>query len=129
MKKTTVKKLSTSLTIQEFKMWLDGLCAFNTPEWTPNLQQWHAIRDRIMNLRENKPVAPPIPPQQFIPPRQMITPNTGTFITPDFEPFNDGNITEEEIAQKMAEAKRLGASNVIKAKHIDSSNGYKSEFT
>ena len=44
-------KTKSKLTVQEFQTWLQGIMEFQSPDWSPNKEQWEAIYDKIMNLK------------------------------------------------------------------------------
>jgi hypothetical protein len=53
MSKTAKKqKVSKVTSAKELKSWLRGAMEFQPSDWTPNAEQWAAIRDRIFNLEE-----------------------------------------------------------------------------
>lgn len=39
-----------TISIAEFKTWLEGAEAFQGPDWTPDSKQWKIIREKIDNL-------------------------------------------------------------------------------
>lgn len=43
---------TAKLTIKEFQTWLEGIMEFQKPDWSPNNEQWSAIYDKIMNLKQ-----------------------------------------------------------------------------
>ena len=56
-KKTKSKtKVSQTITAKDLKSWLRGAMEFQPQDWTPNAEQWNAIRERIFNLEENESV-------------------------------------------------------------------------
>lgn len=44
-------KTKSRLSVQEFQTWLQGIMEFQSPDWSPNAEQWNAIFDKIMNLK------------------------------------------------------------------------------
>ena len=48
------KKINKKITIDEFKMWLEGLETFQPPNWAPTFDQWQLIRDKIFSLISHK---------------------------------------------------------------------------
>ena len=123
MKKKTKSKLQ-KLSVREFKVWLDGLCSFNTSEWVPNLEQWTLIKDRIMSLDESsdKPNLPNNPQPQF---RHPV--NRPTFSPEPIIPQTEfPQLSPDDLAAKLEKAKTTGPA--VKTPHIDSTNGYSSQF-
>lgn len=118
-KKPKTKPINVELSIREFKVWLDGLCSFNADDWTPNLDQWTLIKNKLMNLKENnQPTYPQnttyngmhnIQPQPILPP-----------------PVTFEELSPEVLARKIEQAKSGGTA--IKTPHIDTSNGFKSSY-
>jgi len=49
---TKKTKTKAKLTIKEFQTWLEGIMEFQSDDWSPNKEQWNAIYDRIMNLKQ-----------------------------------------------------------------------------
>ena len=128
-KSKNTKTDKNELTIREFKVWLDGLCSFNTDDWTPNLNQWTLIKQKLMNLREdsgnlpshqqshiNQPVDIRMHPRHAIP----ILSESEPLIPLPAEP------TPEQLARKIEQAKM--SSTTIKTPNIDTQNGYRSNF-
>jgi hypothetical protein len=52
-----IKKTNKKITIEEFKMWLEGLEAFQSQNWAPNLEQWKMIKSKIFSLSGSKTLA------------------------------------------------------------------------
>lgn len=50
-------KSKQRLSVQEFQTWLQGIMEFQSPEWSPNAEQWAAIFDKIMNLKNEDSVS------------------------------------------------------------------------
>ena len=163
MKKSNTK---AKLTVSEFQTWLQGIMEFQDSDWSPNKEQWVAIYNKIMNLKEAEGTVrvsaasvreivdgveeilpnfnePPTVVQQ---PRQplieepvnnaLVQENVGGGVSPEpVEIISQEELvtlSEEEIRQKIEQAKKFGGSSVnnpIKTPDIDTSNGnYKSGF-
>lgn len=56
IKKTKKKSVNNKqlLTVRELKTWLDGYCSAHDNTWSPSLEQWELIRDKIFSLQENR---------------------------------------------------------------------------
>lgn len=52
MTKKKKHKSKTKITINEFQTWLEGIMEFQDDDWSPNNEQWNAIYERIMNLKD-----------------------------------------------------------------------------
>lgn len=72
------------LTINEFKMWLQGVEEMQQPDWIPDARQWEKIRQKIdmiidgppqreVNMGQNLP--PPGPIHREPPPQMPIGPS------------------------------------------------------
>lgn len=51
MSNSNKPKTKSRLSVQEFQTWLQGIMEFQSPDWSPNAEQWAAIFDKIMNLK------------------------------------------------------------------------------
>lgn len=52
-KKTTrTSKSNKTISAKEIKAWLKGIQEFQPEGWTPSLEQWNAIKDKIFQLEE-----------------------------------------------------------------------------
>lgn len=59
-----------TISVREFRMWLQGVEEMQDDDWTPSPQQWKRIRDKINNIDGNaatvtKPTPAPQPPLQY----------------------------------------------------------------
>lgn len=50
-------KSKSRLSVQEFQTWLQGIMEFQSSDWSPNAEQWVAIYDKIMNLKNEDTVS------------------------------------------------------------------------
>ncbi len=48
------KKTNKKITIEEFKMWLEGLETFQPTNWAPNVEQWKLIKNKIFSLSNSE---------------------------------------------------------------------------
>jgi len=48
--------MTTTITINEFKMWLEGVEEMQDAEWTPNPTQWKRIREKFNTIGDTPPV-------------------------------------------------------------------------
>ena len=78
---------TTTITIKEFRMWLQGVEEMQDAAWVPSPTQWQRIREKIDTIRDEVPqagqvgnqslqhIAPPvsIPGNEY--PVQMATPS------------------------------------------------------
>lgn len=46
----------SSMSLTEFKSWLNGLMEFQDDTWAPTPDQWRAIVDKIMKLKDHEPI-------------------------------------------------------------------------
>lgn len=53
MKKKQTTKKQSKLSVRELQTWLDGYCSAHPDDWTPTLDQWILIKDKIFNLVED----------------------------------------------------------------------------
>lgn len=78
LKTSNDNKKSTSLTVSEFKTWLEGAEAFQGDDWAPDVSQWRIIRQKIHNLVE----AQPKEPNMVAPPQAPLAPQTSALVPP-----------------------------------------------
>lgn len=64
------KKLSVS----DFKNWLEGVLDFQEEGWTPNLDQWNKILEKVEEL-DDTPPAPAVTNTSEPPPPQNVKPH------------------------------------------------------
>lgn len=50
--------MSNTITIKEFKMWLMGVEEMQSPDWTPDHNQWKVIRAKINLIDTNEAPVP-----------------------------------------------------------------------
>lgn len=48
-------KEGQALTLNEFKMWLQGILEMQSDDWAPDAKQWARIRQKIEQITEPKP--------------------------------------------------------------------------
>lgn len=142
-------KTKAKLSIQEFQTWLQGIMEFQDDNWSPNIEQWNAIYDKIMNLKVDTPTAN-ISAASLREIAEVIEDSMPNFNQPSAyqhqqpsQPLVEGNdfiqqpeqyqppvqLSEEELQQKIEKAKSGTAITPIKTKDIDTSDGsYKSDF-
>lgn len=82
----------SSMSLTEFKSWLNGLMEFQDDTWAPTPEQWRAIVDKIMKLKDSEPTK-----QQPVHSRQT----TDNFINDNF--INDNNSSSTQQRQKPAQ--------------------------
>lgn len=52
-----------TITIKEFRMWLQGVEEMQDAAWVPNPTQWRRIREKIDTIVDDEPVQQPAPQQ------------------------------------------------------------------
>lgn len=68
------------ITINDFRMWLEGVEEMQSEDWVPDARQWQRIREKIDSIEDTPR---PAPQQNFLPPR----PTGARSATPEhFEP-------------------------------------------
>ena len=65
------------VTLLEFKAWLEGVEELQPKDWSPTSDQWALIRAKIINIKEEPPVAAPpmVLPVQSPPMQQNLMAN------------------------------------------------------
>lgn len=103
-KKQTTKVKQQS--VKEFKAWLAGMLEFQPDGWTPNVEQWKTIQDRINNLQEAEPVAA-APYQPMTAPYQPIPPTNVPINAPVVHPASYGSASTLDRAFNPDMAKHI----------------------
>jgi hypothetical protein len=81
-KKQTPKKAKQQ-SVKEFKAWLAGMLEFQPEDWTPTVDQWKTIQERINNLQDVEPTAAaPAAPAQPMAPQYQQPMNPPTLFAP-----------------------------------------------
>lgn len=119
------------ITLKEFKAWLEGVEELQPKDWSPNVDQWKLIRDKIVQIKEEKvevPVQKEVQPQpQSQPAAQPVyTPPPAFPPPPSAVPAGEIDMTPE--ARKLLEGGRPDAPT--RTPDIDTTGGeYSSTFT
>lgn len=139
-KKVTDTKQS-SMTLVEFKSWLNGLMEFQDENWAPSPEQWRSIIDKIMNLKVEAVE------QYSERPSSVRTANTSVDSQQPRTPQQIGSrmsspatVEVVDVETPVSKAPRvdlsktvpfgvpLGSANPAKTLDIDTTNGYKSSL-
>ena len=51
------------MSLKEVKTWLDGYCSAHGDDWSPTLEQWKMIKDKILSLDEEQQQGCVVPAQ------------------------------------------------------------------
>jgi len=135
----------SSMSLTEFKSWLNGLMEFQDDTWAPTPEQWRAIVDKIMKLKDSEPIKHQSvhirqTPDNFIndnnssntqqqqKPAQSLMSRFGQPV----DTGNDTPVVPPSAAPRVDMTKAvpfgvpLGSQSPAKTMDIDSSSGYKS---
>lgn len=62
--KTTRRRSKVqTTTLREFKTWLDGYCSAQENGWTPSVEQWNLIKEKMFAIEEDDSPQYQMPPQ------------------------------------------------------------------
>lgn len=114
-----------SITIKEFKMWLQGVEEMQDTGWTPNATQWQRIRDKISQIAEEQVVVGSTGPVLYRGADSMI-PRPG----PSVQPAHPSALEMPEQPRSAAGVPvATGSGTAVKTPDIDTSRaGYKTPF-
>ncbi len=81
--------MSNTITIKEFKMWLMGVEEMQSPDWTPDHNQWKVIRAKINLIDVAEAPVPSHPVMQpYVPSPNDVGPVTWGSPSTSPAPFN-----------------------------------------
>jgi hypothetical protein len=119
-----------TITIKEFKMWLEGVEEMQDADWIPSASQWKRIREKLDSVAETSGPAPSFnagtAPITYAGPSSIVAPaGTPPVTAPAYQPSNIMPPPPPSGLFANAEA----AAIPVKTPSIDTSNGqYKSAF-
>lgn len=122
-------KTDTTISVREFRMWLQGVEEMQDAGWTPTTQQWAKIREKIDSIRD-----------MAIPETPVNIQMSPTFVNPNVRA--PGLATHEQVVIPAGPSNLnytpeptfinpllAGSGGQIKTPDIDTSNGgYRSGF-
>lgn len=120
-----------TISVREFRMWLQGVEEMQDDDWTPSPQQWKRIRDKINNIDDTVPAAKPAPVAVQQPPLQYAPaaiPSGPVPRAPDPVIAGPSGLSFPQPRPQMNPL-LAGSGGQIKTPDIDTSaNGYESGF-
>lgn len=122
-KKTEEQKM---ITLAEFRAWLEGVEEMQGPDWSPTLEQWKRIRDKLNTVG---PVVSqqPAQPNPAARPVQSVPTTPLEYPPPHTLPVSTSNLSA--IPQSRPAPAPVLEGDKIKTPHIDTSKqDYRSGF-
>lgn len=121
------RKKRQKQSLKEFKAWLQGVEELQPNTWSPDVDQWHLIRDKILNIAEEEPIIVPaaaavIPqPARYHPTQTHEIPLHGNMTAP---PQVGGvPMSSVEMSDSAKRMLKSTADGPAKTPHIDTSDG------
>ena len=118
-----------AITINEFKMWLEGVEEMQPENWSPDKRQWDRIREKINQLEATVQPAQPV---QYAPSAPVYREEQIQYAPVSNAPVQYAPSTMPRVAPPPPNAALFGGDNPafpVKTPNVDSSNGtYEAPF-